>query len=161
MSSGSTGTPKGIMLSDRIILSNVASIQSYVDLQNDDRVLLFKSLGYCSSITGEWLNCEPDTYLLNVEQAKAAVTTRTKAIIPVQLYGQMVDLSELTVWAEKRNIAIVEDSAQAAGARMNGQMAGSIGTAGCFDEKHYRSRTDAYSDCHVYFEHRQHVPYRL
>lgn len=78
------------------------------------------------------VDCEPDTYLLNVEQAKAAVTTRTKAIIPVHLYGQMVDLSELTVWAAERNIAIVEDSAQAAGARMNGQMAGSIGTAGCF-----------------------------
>lgn len=56
MSSGSTGTPKGIMLSDRNVLSNVASIQSYVDLQHDDRVLLFKSLGYCSSITGEWLS---------------------------------------------------------------------------------------------------------
>ncbi|UNK18925.1 acyl--CoA ligase [Paenibacillus sp. N3/727] len=55
MSSGSTGTPKGIMLSDRNVLSNVESIQSYVDLQRDDQVLLFKSLGYCSSITGEWL----------------------------------------------------------------------------------------------------------
>ncbi|MFC5987725.1 class I adenylate-forming enzyme family protein [Marinicrinis lubricantis] len=55
MSSGSTGTPKGIMLSDRNVLSNVDSIQSYVDLKRDDQVLLFKSLGYCSSITGEWL----------------------------------------------------------------------------------------------------------
>lgn len=78
------------------------------------------------------VDCDPDTYLIDLEQAKQAVTLRTKAILPVHLYGQMVDLSELTVWAEARNIAIVEDSAQAAGARLHGQMAGALGIAGCF-----------------------------
>ncbi|WP_120463098.1 class I adenylate-forming enzyme family protein [Paenibacillus aceti] len=55
MSSGSTGWPKGIMLSDHNIISNVESIQDYVWLNRGDKLLAFKSLGYCSSITGEWL----------------------------------------------------------------------------------------------------------
>lgn len=55
MSSGSTGMPKGIMLSERNLLSNVSSIQSYLKLTEEDRVLLTKSFGYCSTITGEWL----------------------------------------------------------------------------------------------------------
>lgn len=55
MSSGSTGKPKGIMLSDRNMLSNVRSIQEYIRLTANDRVLLTKSFGYSSTITGEWL----------------------------------------------------------------------------------------------------------
>jgi long-chain acyl-CoA synthetase len=55
MSSGSTGKPKGILLSDRNMLSNVRSIQEYIHLTADDRVLLTKSFGYSSTITGEWL----------------------------------------------------------------------------------------------------------
>lgn len=55
LSSGSTGTPKGVMLSADNVLSNVRSIQHYVRLDDGDRVLLAKSLGYCSTFTGEWL----------------------------------------------------------------------------------------------------------
>lgn len=55
MSSGSTGTPKGIMLSERNLLSNVSSIQGYLHLTDEDRVLVSKSFGYCSTITSEWL----------------------------------------------------------------------------------------------------------
>jgi long-chain acyl-CoA synthetase len=54
MSSGSTGIPKGIMLSDENLLSNATSISKYIQLNQDDKVLLSKSLGYCSTITGEW-----------------------------------------------------------------------------------------------------------
>lgn len=55
MSSGSTGKPKGIMLSANNILSNVRSIQDYIRLTPQDKVLLTKSFGYSSTITGEWL----------------------------------------------------------------------------------------------------------
>jgi acyl-CoA synthetase (AMP-forming)/AMP-acid ligase II len=55
LSSGSTGHPKGIQLSVRNILSNMNSIQDYIGLNATDSVLLSKSLGYCSTVTGEWL----------------------------------------------------------------------------------------------------------
>ncbi|WP_138754344.1 class I adenylate-forming enzyme family protein [Paenibacillus sinopodophylli] len=55
MSSGSTGTPKGIMLSFCNIWSNVRSIKQSLDLGESDSVLITKSLGYCSTVTGEWL----------------------------------------------------------------------------------------------------------
>lgn len=54
LSSGSTGEPKGIMLSDRNMLSNVNAILDYTTLCDEDTVLLSKSLGYCSTIVGEW-----------------------------------------------------------------------------------------------------------
>ncbi|WP_164779399.1 class I adenylate-forming enzyme family protein [Paenibacillus kobensis] len=54
LSSGSTGEPKGIMLSDRNMLSNVNGILHYTSLCDEDTVLLSKSLGYCSTIVGEW-----------------------------------------------------------------------------------------------------------
>lgn len=77
-------------------------------------------------------DCEPATGLINLEQAKALVTPKTKAIIPVHLFGQMVDLRELVPWTQDRGIAIVEDCAQAAGAFLDGKAVGSWGNLGCF-----------------------------
>ena len=78
------------------------------------------------------VDCEPDNYLINIEQIKSAVTPNTKAIIPVHLYGQMVDLEELVKWAQERDIHIIEDCAQAVGAKLNDNKAGSQGIMGCF-----------------------------
>lgn len=78
------------------------------------------------------VDCDPANFLINLEQVKASVTPWTKAIIPVHLYGQMVDLEELIPWANDRGIVVIEDSAQAAGARLRGKAAGSWGTLGCF-----------------------------
>jgi dTDP-4-amino-4,6-dideoxygalactose transaminase len=78
------------------------------------------------------VDCEENTYLMDLAQVKRAVSERTKAIIAVHLYGQMIDLSELLPWAEERGIAVIEDSAQATGARLGGKAAGSWGQLGCF-----------------------------
>ena len=78
------------------------------------------------------VDCDPDNFLIDEEQAMAAASPRTKAVIPVHLYGQMVDLQRLLPWAESRGIAVVEDSAQAAGAFHRGRAAGSQGALGCF-----------------------------
>ncbi|MFC5469133.1 DegT/DnrJ/EryC1/StrS family aminotransferase [Cohnella suwonensis] len=78
------------------------------------------------------VDCDPDSYLIDSQQMKDRVTPRTKAVIPVHLYGQMVDVEQWLSWADGKGIAVIEDSAQAAGARLNGKPAGSMGAAGCF-----------------------------
>ncbi|CAM4427959.1 dTDP-4-amino-4,6-dideoxygalactose transaminase [Paenibacillus endophyticus] len=77
-------------------------------------------------------DCDLGSYLIDPESLMEKLTPRTKAVIPVHLYGQMVDMSPWISLVRERGIAVVEDSAQAAGARLGGMPAGSIGNAGCF-----------------------------
>lgn len=72
----------------------------------------------------------PD-FNLDVSQLEAAVTERTKAIMPVHLYGLMVDMDPLMEFASRHDLAVVEDAAQAVGATIDGRAAGSFGL-GCF-----------------------------
>jgi dTDP-4-amino-4,6-dideoxygalactose transaminase/GT2 family glycosyltransferase len=72
---------------------------------------------------------DDDTYLMDVAAAEAAVTVRTRAIIPVHLYGQVAAVEELVPIAERAGAWIVEDAAQAQGARRNGVGAGALGHA--------------------------------
>ena len=74
----------------------------------------------------------PDTLLLTPACLEAAITSRTRAVIIVHLYGQMPDMDALCRAADKAGIAVVEDAAQAHGATWQGRRAGSIGLAGCF-----------------------------
>jgi dTDP-4-amino-4,6-dideoxygalactose transaminase len=78
------------------------------------------------------VDCDPQTYLIDMERMKQARTNKTKAVIPVHLYGQMVDIEAINGWAATFHIHVIEDSAQAAGAKMSQKRAGSLGTAGCF-----------------------------
>jgi dTDP-4-amino-4,6-dideoxygalactose transaminase len=71
-------------------------------------------------------------YNIDVSAASAAVTSRTRAIIPVHLYGQMADMTRLSGVAEKAGLALVEDACQAHGARRDGYDAGAGGTAAAF-----------------------------
>ncbi|MEK0316176.1 DegT/DnrJ/EryC1/StrS family aminotransferase [Cohnella sp. 56] len=73
-----------------------------------------------------------ESYVMELDSVRAAVTSRTRAVIPVHLYGQMIDLGEWQVWSEETGIAIVEDCAQAAGASVGGLAAGSFGIMGCY-----------------------------
>ncbi len=74
----------------------------------------------------------PDTLLLDPASVERAITTKTKAIIPVNLYGQMCDMTAFTAIAERHRLVLVEDCAQAHGAKLNGKMAGSFGNAAAF-----------------------------
>ncbi|MGC9453977.1 MAG: DegT/DnrJ/EryC1/StrS family aminotransferase [Phycisphaerae bacterium] len=73
----------------------------------------------------------PDSFNLDPERVAEAVTDRTKAIMPVHLFGQMTEMDPLLELAEKHGLHIIEDAAQAIGATQNGRKAGSLGTTGC------------------------------
>jgi dTDP-4-amino-4,6-dideoxygalactose transaminase len=78
------------------------------------------------------VDSEPDTFNIDVDQALAAITPRTKAIIPVHLFGQSAELKPLVDAAAKKNIAIIEDAAQAIGCEYHGKPVGTWGAVGCF-----------------------------
>lgn len=78
------------------------------------------------------VDCDPVSYNIDVAAIKRAITPRTKAIIPVHLYGQAADMAPIMELATARGIKVVEDACQAHGAWYKGQRVGSIGAAGCF-----------------------------
>lgn len=75
---------------------------------------------------------DPVTYNLDPQAVEAAISPRTKAIIPVHLFGQCADMAPLWRLAVQHGLAIVEDAAQAVGAGYQGRRAGVLGTLGCF-----------------------------
>lgn len=82
--------------------------------------------------TPVFVDIEEVTYTLNPSALEEAITERTRAIIPVHLFGQMADMESISRLAESRGIPVIEDAAQAHGAILSGRRAGSIGAAGCF-----------------------------
>lgn len=79
-----------------------------------------------------FVDIEPLTFTMDPDQLEAAITPRTKAIIPVHLYGQMADMTPIMEIANQHGIAVIEDACQAHGATYRGRQAGSIGVSGCF-----------------------------
>jgi dTDP-4-amino-4,6-dideoxygalactose transaminase len=74
----------------------------------------------------------PDTLLMRTAAVRGLLSSRTRAVIPVHLYGQLCDMDELTTLSQERSIPVIEDCAQSMGARHNGTAAGSFGLAGAF-----------------------------
>ena len=79
-----------------------------------------------------FVDIDAPTFNLDVTQVESAITAKTKAIIPVHLYGQPLDMTALMAIAQNHNLAVIEDCAQATGALWTGQKVGSIGHVGCF-----------------------------
>lgn len=79
-----------------------------------------------------FVDVDPVSYNLDPAQVEKAITERTRAILPVHLYGQPADLDSLLGVARRRNLAVVEDACQAHGAEYKGRKAGTVGRAGCF-----------------------------
>ena len=79
-----------------------------------------------------FVDIRPDDFLMDVTQLEASITPRTKAIVPVHLYGQSVDLDPLMDIADRNGLKVVEDCAQAQGAHYKDRRCGSIGTASTF-----------------------------
>ncbi|MBF0489126.1 MAG: DegT/DnrJ/EryC1/StrS family aminotransferase [Candidatus Omnitrophica bacterium] len=79
-----------------------------------------------------FVDIEPDTYNIDPKAIEKAITKKTKAIIPVHIYGQPANMDEIIAIARKHGIKIVEDAAQAHGSRYKGKRVGSLGDVACF-----------------------------
>lgn len=79
-----------------------------------------------------FVDIDPERFTLDPSRLEAALTPRTRAIVPVHLYGQCADMDPILELAKERGIPVIEDAAQAAGAKYKGRRAGSMGTIGCF-----------------------------
>ena len=79
-----------------------------------------------------FVDIEPDYFTINPSLIEKAITPNTRAIIPVHIYGQTCDMDAIMTIANKNNLKVIEDCAQALGAEYKGNRAGSIGDVGCF-----------------------------
>tara|TARA_E500000331_G_C17222926_1_gene698988 strand:- start:330 stop:1421 length:1092 start_codon:yes stop_codon:yes gene_type:complete len=89
------------------------------------------AISYCGA-TPVFVDIDPKTFNIDLNQVKQSITESTKAIIPVHLFGQPVDMNQLMSICEKSNIKIVEDCAQSFGAKLQTKYTGTFGDFGCY-----------------------------
>jgi dTDP-4-amino-4,6-dideoxygalactose transaminase len=89
------------------------------------------AISYCGA-TPVYVDVDPVTYTMDPGQVEASISPRTKAILPVHLYGQSADLGALTFIGRRHGIPVIEDACQAHGATYGGCPVGAIGQSGCF-----------------------------
>jgi len=82
--------------------------------------------------TPVYVDVDPDSFTMDPAQIEAAITERTKAILPVHLYGQPADMDAITAIARRHGLLVIEDAAQAHGAEYKGRRAGSLSDIACF-----------------------------
>ncbi len=90
-----------------------------------------EAITYCGA-KPVFVDIEEDTYTLDPALIEKAITPRTRAVIPVHLFGQMADMDPILEVARRRGLAVIEDACQAHGAEYQGRKAGALGAAGCF-----------------------------
>ena len=90
-----------------------------------------ESVNYLGA-TPVFVDVDPITYTTNTREVEGRITPRTKALLPVHLYGQTADLGPLLEIGRKHGIPVIEDAAQGHGARYHGRHAGTLGLCGCF-----------------------------
>jgi dTDP-4-amino-4,6-dideoxygalactose transaminase len=110
-----------------------------IDLKPGDEVIttpytFFATAGAVARLGAKsvFVDIDPLTYNIDPEAIEAAINERTRAIIPVHLYGQVAEMNPIMEIAERHKLYVIEDAAQAIGAEDKGRRAGSIGHFGCF-----------------------------
>lgn len=131
------GMPHGIGVSsgtDALILCYLAS-----GVKPGDEIITTPYTFFATASTIVRIGARPvfadideDTFNLNLAQAESAITSRTKALLPVHLFGQMVDPTAWRAAANKHKVYLIEDAAQAVGARRDGFVAGGVGDLSAF-----------------------------
>ena len=89
------------------------------------------AITYCRAIP-VFVDVDPKTYLMNPDLIEQAITPKTKAILPVHLYGQPADMDPINEIAQKHDLIVIEDAAQAHAATYNGKRVGGLGNTTCF-----------------------------
>ena len=108
----------GIGAGDEVIVQSNAFIACVMGITHNNAIPIF---------------VEPDEYYnIDAEKIEAAITSKTKAILVVHLYGQASNMERILQIAERYNLKIIEDCAQSQGAKYKDEVTGSIGAAGCF-----------------------------
>ena len=97
----------------------------------DTFIATAEAISYCGA-KPVFVDVEPVTYNMDPAKLEAAITKKTKAVIPVHLFGQMADMDPILAIARKHKLFVIEDASQAHGAEYNGKKAGSMGDVGCF-----------------------------
>ena len=97
----------------------------------DTFIATAEAITYCGA-RPVFVDVEEATYNMDPSKLEAAITSKTKAVIPVHLFGQMADMDPIMGIARKHKLFVVEDASQTHGAEYKGRIAGSIGDAGCF-----------------------------
>ncbi len=131
-----TGSPYSLAVAsgtDALVMALMA-----LDLQPGDEVITtafsFFATAEAVALLGGvpvFVDIEPDTYNMRADQIEALITSRTKAIIPVSLYGQPADMDEINRVAEKHGVTVIEDAAQSFGATYKGKTSCNLSTIGC------------------------------
>lgn len=110
-----------------------------LDLEPGDEILLSASTNIATALAVIYANCvpvpvdsEPETWNLDLDLIEGLITPRTRAIIPVHLFGHPVDMDRLLDIARKHNLAVIEDAAEAHGARCRDRVVGGFGDMACF-----------------------------
>jgi perosamine synthetase len=131
------GRKHGIALANGSVALQVAV--ALLDLQPGDEVIMptftIISCALPVVLAGAipvLVDSDPGTWTMDVNQVEARITTRTRAIMPVHIYGHPVDMDPLLDLAQRHGLSVVEDAAEAHGAEYRGQRAGSFGQSSCF-----------------------------
>ena len=94
-------------------------------------IATLEAILYCQA-TPVFIDIDPDTFNLDITQIEALITEKTRAIMPVHLYGNPVDMTQIMNIAKKYQLHVIEDAAQSFGATWQGQQTGSFGSCGCY-----------------------------
>ena len=95
-----------------------------------------------------FVDVDPVTYTMNCQQLDAALTSRTRAVLPVHLYGNPVDMQPVLDFARKHGLVVIEDASQAHGTTYQGRKVGGLGDIGCFS-LYYSKNLGAYGEAGV------------